>query len=82
VTFCVLCDQQVPKQDAMPLPGRKGVAVCGVCRDRWRRAGATCARCKEPVRADANLGIFMDRYALGHAGCGAASFGLARSVPA
>ena len=70
--FCVLCDHQVPKREAVLLPGRKDVAVCSRCWEKWDRVGAMCARCKTPVRVDSDAGIFLDRYALGHRDCGAA----------
>jgi hypothetical protein len=73
--FCVLCDHRVPKREAVALPGQKDVGVCSECRIRWQDAGARCARCKMAVRGDGDVGIFVDRYALGHRDCGAAPLG-------
>ena len=69
--FCVLCDHRVPKREAAALSGRKDVGVCSECRTRWQEAGAQCARCKSTVRGDGDVGVFVDRYALGHRDCGA-----------
>jgi predicted amidophosphoribosyltransferase len=71
--FCVLCDHHVSKSEAVPLAGRKDVAVCFGCRDKWQQAGGICGRCKAPVGTDDEVGIFLDRYALGHHECGAAA---------
>jgi hypothetical protein len=73
--FCVLCDHKVAKVEALPLPGRKDVAVCIGCVEKWQQAGGTCRQCKAPVRDDADIGVFLDRYGLGHRDCGAAALG-------
>jgi predicted amidophosphoribosyltransferase len=70
--FCVLCEHRVLKCDAIALDGQRDLGVCRRCRAKWRLTGALCSRCKASVHGDRNLGIFMDRYALGHRGCGAA----------
>jgi predicted amidophosphoribosyltransferase len=70
-TFCVLCDHRVAKREASSFDGRADIAVCTVCQHKWHESGRLCARCKTPVAADNELGMFFDRYALGHVACGA-----------
>jgi hypothetical protein len=74
-TFCVLGDHRVSKGDAVPVLGRKDIGVCGACRSRWEAAGSVCARCKTPVLESHDIGLFVDRYALGHRHCGATLVG-------
>jgi hypothetical protein len=74
-TFCVLGGHRVSKSDAVPVLGRKDIGVCGACRARWHAAGSVCARCKSPVLESHDLGLFLDRYALGHRHCGATLVG-------
>jgi len=69
--FCVLCDHRMRKREVLALSGRKDVGVCLACLAKWEQIGALCARCKVPVRGDADFGLFLDRYALGHRDCGA-----------
>lgn len=70
--FCLLCDHRVARSQTFALPGRRDVAVCRACRIAWYEAGGTCARCKASVRTPNDVGVFLDRYALGHIDCGAA----------
>jgi hypothetical protein len=74
-TFCVLGDHRVSKSDAVPVLGRKDIGVCSPCRSKWQAAGGVCARCKAPVHESHDVGLFLDRYALGHRHCGAAAVG-------
>jgi hypothetical protein len=69
--FCVLCDHRLSKRDVLALSGRRDVGVCVGCLAKWQEIGAPCRRCKLPVRGEADLGLFLDRYALGHRDCGA-----------
>ncbi len=69
--FCGPCDQWLRKDQTQPVIEQKEIAVCNPCRDNWQRAGGICARCKNPVQVD-EVGIFLDRYTLGHLRCGAA----------
>jgi hypothetical protein len=61
----------VSKREILALSGRKDVGVCLECLAKWQQVGALCARCKVPVSEEAGLGLFLDRYALGHRDCGA-----------
>ncbi len=78
--FCVLCDQWLRKEQARPVINQKEIAVCNTCRENWQRAGGICARCKSPVHVEDDVGIFLDRYALGHLRCGAVPLARARGA--
>ena len=74
-TFCVLGGHRVSNTDAVPVLGRKDIGVCSACRGKWQEAGSVCARCKAPVHESHDIGLFLDRYALGHRHCGATLVG-------
>lgn len=67
---CVFCNAQVSRKEALRGKDRKDVAVCEACYEHWYRDGRTCAACQAPVRVSQEVGVFLDRRALGHADCG------------
>ncbi len=69
--FCVLCERQVAKNQSRRVAGRKDLAVCTSCHARWQQLGSQCQRCKTRVVDERDVGVFLDRYALGHLDCGA-----------
>ncbi len=68
---CVVCDRQVSQKDALRLRDRKDTIVCRNCFAQWDRDGRKCGRCESPVRGAQGIGLFSDRYRLGHEDCGA-----------
>ena len=71
---CILCDQRVPRKEALAARDYKAVAVCRRCLEQWRSHGAICPRCQTPLRGAQQAGIFMEgKRSIGHADCGALS---------
>jgi hypothetical protein len=71
--LCVLCDRLVSKSSLLRIDGRRDICVCGDCRDLWQRGGSLCGRCHLPVDPASEVGVFLDRYILGHVACGGTS---------
>jgi hypothetical protein len=67
---CVFCDRPVPRKDALRLRDRRDTTVCIRCRDQWLADGRKCAACQDVVHGAQEVGVFLDRYAFGHADCG------------
>ena len=68
--LCILCDHLVSKSCLLRIAGRRDICVCGVCRDLWQRSGSVCGRCHLSVDPVSEVGVFLDRYVLGHVACG------------
>ncbi len=66
----IVLTYQVPKKDALRVSDRQDIAICTSCHERWDHAGRTCARCQTAVQGTQDIGVFLDRYAFGHADCG------------
>jgi len=67
---CIFCDRQIAKKEALRLRDRKDTAICRRCRDHWLHDGRKCAVCQTEVYGAQDVGVFLDRYAFGHADCG------------
>jgi hypothetical protein len=69
---CILCDQRVPRSQALAVRDRKGYSVCRNCVEQWQAKGGTCPRCLGPLRGPQDAGIFLEgQRTFGHADCGA-----------
>lgn len=69
---CAACHAPAPRNQVVRTRGEPRVAVCRGCYSRWDAAGRVCTACQTPVRGAQEVGIFLERHALGHADCGGA----------
>ena len=67
---CSCCASRVLRRHARKGMNGGNAYVCTSCYARWEQTGRKCTACDAPVRGLQDVGLFVDRKALGHADCG------------